>query len=67
MDLQVQMEWLRRNNDPRNIAVRNLLKETECLFSEDIRIAPMPLRFILPDLKYNGMGDPTEQLETYKS
>ncbi|KAL5542882.1 hypothetical protein UlMin_010592 [Ulmus minor] len=50
-DLQEQIERLQRNNDPRN----------------DIRAAPMPPRLKLPDLKYDGTGDPAEHLETYKS
>ncbi|KAL5567677.1 hypothetical protein UlMin_024252 [Ulmus minor] len=66
-DLQEQIEWLQRNNDPRNVAVKNLLEETESPFSEDIRAAPMPPRLKLPDLKYDGTGDPAEHLETYKS
>ncbi|KAL5579233.1 hypothetical protein UlMin_011675 [Ulmus minor] len=66
-DLQEQIERLQRNNDPRNVAVKNLLEETESPFSEDIRAAPMPPRLKLPDLKYDGTGDPAEHLETYKS
>ncbi|KAL5564759.1 hypothetical protein UlMin_027923 [Ulmus minor] len=66
-DLQEQIERLQRNNDPRNVAVRNLLEEAESPFSEDIRAAPMPPRLKLPDLKYDGTGDPSEHLETYKS
>ncbi|KAL5579241.1 hypothetical protein UlMin_011683 [Ulmus minor] len=34
---------------------------------EDIRVAPMPPCLKLPDLKYDGTGDPAEHLETYKS
>ncbi|KAL5544991.1 hypothetical protein UlMin_008775 [Ulmus minor] len=66
-DLQEQIERLQRNNDPQNVAVRNLLEETESPFSEDIRAAPMPLHLKLPDLKYDGTEDPAEHLETYKS
>ncbi|KAL5551378.1 hypothetical protein UlMin_001554 [Ulmus minor] len=66
-DLQEQIERLQRNNDPRNVAVRNLLEETESPFSEDIRAAPMPPCLKLPDLKYDGTGDPSKHLETYKS
>ncbi|KAL5557551.1 hypothetical protein UlMin_039787 [Ulmus minor] len=66
-DLQEQIERLQRNNDPRNVAVKNLLEETESPFSEDIRAAPMPPRLKLHDLKYDGTGDPAEHLETYKS
>ncbi|KAL5560031.1 hypothetical protein UlMin_036242 [Ulmus minor] len=66
-DLQEQIERLQRNNDPRNVAVKNLLEETESPFSEDIRAAPMPPRLKLPDLKYDRTGDPAEHLETYKS
>ena len=66
-DLQEQIERLQRNNDPRNVAVKNLLEETESPFSEDIRAAPMPPCLKLPDLKYDGTGDPAEHLETYKS
>ncbi|KAL5544419.1 hypothetical protein UlMin_008203 [Ulmus minor] len=44
-----------------------MLEETESPFSEDIRAAPMPPRLKLPDLKYDGTGDPAEHLETYKS
>ena len=65
VDLQEQIERPTRNNDPRNAAVRNFLKETESPFSEDIRAAPMPLRLKLHNLKYDGTGDPTEHLETY--
>ncbi|KAL5538915.1 hypothetical protein UlMin_042374 [Ulmus minor] len=66
-DLQEQIERLQRNNDPRNVAVKNLLEETESPFSEDIRAAPMPPRLKLPNLKYDGTRDPAEHLETYKS
>ena len=66
-DLHEPIEWLQRNDDPQNIAIRNLLEETESLFSEDIRAATMPPRLKLPKLKYYGTRDQTEHLETYKS
>ena len=66
-DLQEQIEMLQRNNDPRNVAVQSLLEETESPFSEDIRAAPMPPHLKLPDIKYDGTGDPSEHLETYRS
>lgn len=65
--LQEQIERLQKNNDPRNVTVRNLLEETESPFSEDIRAAPMSPSLKLPDLKYDGTREPTEHLETYKS
>ncbi|KAL5547002.1 hypothetical protein UlMin_006689 [Ulmus minor] len=64
--LQEQIERLQRNNDPHNVAVRNLLEKTESPFSEDIRAAPMPPHLKLPDLKYDETGDLAEHLETYK-
>ena len=67
MDLRDQIERLRRNNDPQNIAIINLLKETESPFSEDIRMSPMFPRLKFPDLKYDGTGDRAKHLETYKS
>ena len=45
----------------------NLLEETESPFNEDIRAAFMPPCHKLPDIKYDGTGDPAEHLETYKS
>ena len=58
-DLQEQIERLQRNNDPRNVAFRNLLEETESPFSKDIRAAPTPPRLKLPNLKHDGTRDPT--------
>ena len=66
-DLYEKIEQFQRNNDPRNVEVRNLLEETESLFSEDIRMAPMSPCLKLPYLKYDGIRDPVEHLETYKS
>ena len=65
--MQEQIERLQRNNDPQNVAVKNLLEEIESPFSEDIRAARMPPRLKLPDLKYDGTVDPAKHLETYKS
>ena len=44
-----------------------MLEETESPFSEDIIVAPIPPRLKLPDLKYDGIGDLAEHMETYKS
>ena len=67
VDLQEKIKWLQRNNDPWNVAVKNLLEENESLFSADIRTTLMPPSLKLPDLKYNGMRGLAEYLETYKS
>ena len=41
----------------------NLLEETESLFSEYIRMEPMPPRLKLPNIKYDETGDLAEHLE----
>ena len=65
--LQEEIEWLQRNNSPQNVAVWNMLEETESPLSEDIKMTSMPSHLKLPDLKYDGTGNPAEYLETYKS
>ena len=59
-ELQHQLEELQQNNNPCNLVVKDLLEETESPFCEDIRMAIMLDRLKLLDVKYNGIGDPTE-------
>ncbi|KAL5569919.1 hypothetical protein UlMin_026494 [Ulmus minor] len=64
-ELQRQIEEIRRRGAGKNAFID--LEESESPFTEEIRMAIMPDRLKLPDTKYDGTGDPTDHLETYRS
>ena len=64
--LQCQIEELRCLDVSKN-TVTDLLEETESPFTEKIRMAMMPDRLKLPDVKYNETGDPADHLQNYRS